>query len=305
MADILGLIWAGMVSGCLYALGALGIVLIYKSSNVVNFAHGNLAGLAAFLVFGFTAGILGNMAWGAALMVTLAIMFAVMAVSYFVIAPLVFKSDLTSTIATLGIGLIAQGITQLVFGSNVVSLDLPLPKWSAQIGSMRISAYDMAVLFVTAASVGLLYLLIERTRVGMLIRAGASNRAMVSALGVNIGWLNTFIFALGAGLAGLAGAMVGPIMSVQPGMGDPILITTLVVIVIGGIGSIRGAFLGALVVGVVDTVGRTLVPALLRGALAPEMANTLGPALSSLAVYVLMAVVLALKPDGLFPVRKR
>jgi branched-chain amino acid transport system permease protein len=113
--------------------------------------------------------------------------------------------------------------------------------------------YRMLIIAVGLAVAVGLYLLIERTRIGMLIRAGASNRTMVSALGVNIGWLNTFIFALGAGLAGLAGAMVGPIMSVQPGMGDPILITTLVVIVIGGIGSIRGAFLGALVVGVVDT----------------------------------------------------
>ena len=146
MGDFIGLAWSGVISGCLYAMGAIGIVLIYKSSNVVNFAHGNLAGLAAFLVFGFTAGIFGNMAWGAAVMLTLAIMVAVMAVSYLLIAPLVFKSDLTSTIATLGVGLIAQGVTQLLFGSNVVSLDLPLPAWKMQVGPIRVTSYDVAVL---------------------------------------------------------------------------------------------------------------------------------------------------------------
>ena len=145
MGDFIGLAWSGIISGCLYAMGAIGIVLIYKSSMVVNFAHGNLAGLAAFLVFGFTAGIFGNMAWGVAVMLTLAIMVAVMAASYLLIAPLVFKSDLTSTIATLGIGLIAQGVTQLVFGSNVVSMDLPLPKWKMELGPIRVTSYDLLV----------------------------------------------------------------------------------------------------------------------------------------------------------------
>jgi branched-chain amino acid transport system permease protein len=128
---------------------------------------------------------------------------------------------------------------------------------------------------------------------------------MVSALGVNIGWLNRFVFALGAGLAGLAGAMVGPILSIQPGMGEPILILTLVVIVIGGIGSIRGAFYGALVVGIIDTIGRIFLPIVLRNLLDPSMANAVGPAVASIMVYLLMAIVLAFKPDGLFPVRNR
>jgi len=148
-------------------------------------------------------------------------------------------------------------------------------------------------------------LLIERTRIGMLIRAGATNRRMVSALGVNIGWLNRFVFALGAALAGLAGAMVGPILSIEPGMGEPVLILTLVVIVIGGIGSIRGAFFGALVVGVVDTMGRIFIPIWLRESLDASVATAVGPALASMLVYLLMAVILAFKPDGLFPVKAR
>ncbi|HOM12016.1 MAG TPA: branched-chain amino acid ABC transporter permease, partial [Rubrivivax sp.] len=148
-----------------------------------------------------------------------------------------------------------------------------------------------------------LHVLIDRTRVGMLIRAGASNRNMVSALGVNIGWLTSFVFALGAALAGLAGAMVGPVLSIQPGMGEPVLILTLVVIVIGGIGSIRGALYGALIVGIVDTLGRGVLPGVLHMVLTPELASAAGPAIASVGVYVLMAAVLALKPEGLFPVK--
>ena len=139
----------------------------------------------------------------------------------------------------------------------------------------------------------------------MLIRAGASNSLMVDALGVNIKSLTTLIFALGAALAGLAGAMVGPVLSIQPGMGEPVLILTLVVIVIGGIGSVRGALLGALIVGVVDTLGRGVLPSVLSQTFSPSIAAAAGPALASMGVYVLMAVVLAIKPQGLFPVRYR
>ena len=148
-----------------------------------------------------------------------------------------------------------------------------------------------------------LYLLIHRTRIGMLIRAGAANPDMVSALGVDIKGLNRMIFALGAGLAGLAGAVAGPIVSVQSGMGEPILILTLVVIVTGGIGSIRGAFYGALIVGIVDTIGRAFLPTLLREVLERSVAQAVGPAIASMLIYMLMAAVLALKPQGLFPVK--
>ena len=149
----------------------------------------------------------------------------------------------------------------------------------------------------------MLYLVIHRTRVGMLIRAGASNPEMISALGVNVRGLNTVVFGLGAALAGLAGVMAGPIVSVQAGMGEPILILTLVVIVTGGIGSIRGAFYGAVIVGIVDTVGRVLLPLVLREFLERSVAQAAGPAIASMLIYLLMAGVLALKPQGLFPVR--
>jgi branched-chain amino acid transport system permease protein len=143
--------------------------------------------------------------------------------------------------------------------------------------------------------------LIHNTRVGMLIRAGSVNPEMVGALGVNIRLLNALLFALGAALAALAGAMASPILSVQSGMGESVLITTLVVIVIGGIGSVRGALYAALIVGVADTLGRSYLPMLLRQVAERDVANAAGPALASMLVYVLMAVVLVLRPQGLFP----
>jgi len=150
-----------------------------------------------------------------------------------------------------------------------------------------------------------LYLVVMRTRVGMLIRAGASNREMIGALGIDIKLLYTLVFGLGAALAGLAGLMQAPILTVQIGMGENILILAFVVIVIGGIGSIRGAFIAAVFVGLVDTVGRAFLPDLLRLVLSPTAASTAGPALSSMLIYLLMAVVLVVRPAGLFPAAGR
>ena len=165
-------------------------------------------------------------------------------------------------------------------------------------------SYRFLVIVAGLAVAGGLYFLIHHTRVGMLIRAGASNPRMVSVLGVNIRLLNTLLFGLGAALAGLAGVMAAPILAVQPGMGDNMLIVLLVVIVIGGIGSIRGAFYGALIVGVVDTVGRIYLPLLLRQVAERSIADAAGPALASMLIFLFMAVVLAFRPQGLFPARK-
>jgi branched-chain amino acid transport system permease protein len=153
--------------------------------------------------------------------------------------------------------------------------------------------------------VALLYILVMHTRVGMLIRAGASNREMIGALGVNIKLLYTLVFGLGVALAGLAGLMQAPILTVQIGMGENVLIIALVVIVIGGIGSIRGAFVAALLVGLVDTAGRAFLPDLLRLVLSAKAASTAAPALSSILIYLLMACVLVLRPEGLFPAARR
>jgi len=151
----------------------------------------------------------------------------------------------------------------------------------------------------------MLYLLVSHTRVGMLVRAGATNARLVSALGVDISRLFMIVFGFGAMLAGFAGIMIAPILSVEPGMGDTILILAFVVIVIGGIGSIRGAFLGALLIGLVDTLGRSFAVDVLRLVMAPSPARTVGPAIASMLIYLLMALVLYLRPAGLFPVRGR
>jgi branched-chain amino acid transport system permease protein len=165
------------------------------------------------------------------------------------------------------------------------------------------ASYRFAIIAVGVLVAIGLYVLIHRTRIGMLIRAGASNATMIGALGVNIKLLNTLVFGFGAALAGLAGLMAGPILSVQSGMGEPILILTLVVIVTGGIGSIRGALYGALIVGIVDTIGRAFLPLLLREILERSVAQAAGPAIASILIYLFMAVVLAIRPQGLFPVK--
>ncbi len=159
------------------------------------------------------------------------------------------------------------------------------------------------MILVGLAVAALLYVVVTRTRLGMLIRAGASNRTMVAALGVNIRLLYTVVFGFGAALAGLAGLMAGPIYAVQPGMGEQILIQVFVVIVIGGIGSIRGALVGAILVGMVDTLGRAFLRPLLSTMVSPNAADAAGPALASILIYVLMAAVLFFRPQGLFPAR--
>lgn len=287
MADLIGLIWAGVISGCLYAMGAIGIVLIYKSSNVVNFAHGNLAGLAAFLVFGFTSGILANWAWGAAVLLTLAVMIVVMAVSYFLIAPLVFKSDLTSTIATLGVGLIAQGVTQLVFGSNVVSLDLPLPAWRGEVGGLLVSAYDLAVLGVTALVILLLYVLIERTRVGIAFRAVSAHPFASRVCGLNMRRIHLLSWVV-AGLLGLVAALlIVPTTFLSSTSVASFMLQAFAAAVVGGFSSLPGAVLGGIFIGVMMN--------LLSFYVAAEFNNT----------YLLLTilVVLNLFPKGVLATR--
>jgi branched-chain amino acid transport system permease protein len=192
---------------------------------------------------------------------------------------------------------------RLIWGPEGMSL--PLPSWlntSATIlPGISYSSYKLSIIVVTLAVAGFLYVLVMRTRIGMLIRAGASNREMVGALGVNIKLLFTLVFGLGAALAGLAGLMQAPILTVQIGMGENILIVAFVITVIGGIGSIRGAFIAALLVGFVDTLGRAYFPDLLRLVLSQDAASTAGPAISSMLIYLLMAVVLVVRPEGLFP----
>ncbi|WP_233889736.1 branched-chain amino acid ABC transporter permease [Paraburkholderia flagellata] len=287
MTDFLGLVWAGLVSGCLYALGAIGLVLIYKSSNVVNFAHGNLAGLAAFLVYGFTAGTFAQMNWGAAVPLALILMVVVTTISCAAIAPLVLKSDLTSTIATLGIGLIAQGGTQLLFGSNVVSLDLPLPSWRAHLGPVRVTSYDIAVLVATFAIVGLLYLLIERTRIGVAFRAVSANPFASRVCGLKLGRIHLFSWVL-AGLLGLVAALlIVPTTFLSSTSVASFMLQAFAAAVVGGFSSLPGAVIGGIFVGILMNM--------LSFYLSAEFNNTY--------MLVLMLLVLNLFPRGVLAAR--
>jgi branched-chain amino acid transport system permease protein len=170
---------------------------------------------------------------------------------------------------------------------------------------MRYASYRLAIIAVGAAVAVLLYLVVTKTKVGMLVRAGASNREMTGALGININLLYTFVFGIGAALAGLAGLMQAAILTAQIGMGENILILAFVVIIIGGIGSIRGSFVASIFVGLVDTMGRAFLPQILKAVLSPAAASTMAPALSSMLIYLLMAVVLIVRPAGLFPAAGR
>jgi branched-chain amino acid transport system permease protein len=294
----------GLQFGILLFLLAAGLTLVFGIMSFINLAHGVLYMLGAYFAaatFALTQSFLLGV-----LVATVGVFLVAAAADRLGLSVLHRRDHLDQVLATFGIVIFCNELVRWIWGNAPVFMDTPTAlSDSLDIFGFVYPAYRLVILVAGLIIALGLYWMIERTRIGMLIRAGASNRVMVSALGVNIGWLNVFIFALGGGLAGLAGALIGPITSVQPGMGDGILILTLVVIVIGGIGSIRGAFLGALIVGLVDTLGRIYLPTLLRNIADPSVANAVGPALASIGVYLLMAVVLAFKPDGLFPVRRR
>jgi len=222
-----------------------------------------------------------------------------------VVSRLYQRDHLDHVLATFGLVLFFNELVRIVWGPQPYFVQVPeFLSGTVDVLGFSYPSYRFAIIFVGLLVAVGSYLLIHKTRVGMLIRAGAQNPKMVAALGVNIQLLNAMLFAVGAMLAGLAGAMAGPILSVQSGMGEPVLITTLVVIVIGGIGSVEGAFYAALVVGLVDTLGRAFLPTLLRQVAERSVADAAGPALASMVVYLLMAVVLAWRPQGLFPAKR-
>ncbi|MGN6579348.1 MAG: branched-chain amino acid ABC transporter permease [Bordetella sp.] len=292
----------GLQLGVLLFLMAAGLTLVFGIMNFVNLAHGSLYMMGAFIaasVYNHT----GSFAL-AALSLVPAMLALGLAVEYIALKKLYDRDHLDQVLATFGLILFFNELARMIWGASPYYMEVP--DWlSGTINLFGITypAYRFLIIVVGLAVAGGCYLLSHKTRLGMLIRAGATHRQMVGALGVNIALLNSLLFGLGAVLAGVAGLMAGPILSVQPGMGEPILILTMVVIVIGGIGSVRGAFLAALIVGVVDTLGRTLLPALLRGLFDRSTADTAGPALASMLIYLVMAVVLAIRPQGLFPVK--
>ena len=295
----------GVQLGMLLFLLAAGLTLIFGIMDLVNLAHGSLYMLGAYFAATFAA-FTGSFVLGAILALAATLLVG-MAVEVIAIRRLYGRDHLDHVLGTFGLLLFFNELVRLVWGPAGMTLPLPPQMLTAVqiIPGVYYPLYRLVIIVAALAVAAFLYALVMRTRLGMLIRAGASNREMAGALGVNIKLLYTLVFGLGAALAGFAGVMIAPILSVEPGMGDAILILAFVVIVIGGIGSIRGAFVAALMIGLVDTLGRSFAVDVLRLFMGPSPARTVGPALASMLIYVLMAVVLTLRPTGLFPAAGR
>src|SRR5512143_1071489 len=291
----------GLQFGLLLFLLAAGLTLVFGIMDLVNLAHGSLYMLGAYFAATFAA-FTGSFVLGA-ILALVATLLVGMAVEVVAMRRLYGRDHLDHVLGTFGLILFFDESVRLIWGPE--GLSLPLPSWlntSVQIlPGVDYSAYKLSIIVMTLAVAAFLYVLVMRTRIGMLIRAGASNREMVGALGVNIKLLYTLVFGLGAALAGFAGLMQAPILTVQIGMGENILILAFVVIIIGGIGSIRGAFVASIFVGLIDTVGRAFLPDLLRLFLSSNAASSAGPAISSMLIYMLMAGILVFRPEGLFP----
>jgi branched-chain amino acid transport system permease protein len=292
----------GLQFGLMLFLLAAGLTLVFGIMDMINLSHGSLYMGGAYLaaaaaeasgsfLLGIGAAVAGMAVVGILLELTL-------------LRRLYARDHLSQVLATFALILVANEAVRMIWGAQPMMLNPPEAlSGPVEFAGFLYPSYRLLIIGVGLAVAGCLYFLVARTRVGAWVRAGAANRRMTECLGVNVPWLFTGIFALGAALCALAGALLGPLLAVQVGMGENILILAFVVIVIGGIGSIRGALAGSLLVGMADTLGRALLPTLLRSVASSEVAANVGPALASILIYVLMAAVLFWKPTGLFPAR--
>jgi len=295
----------GVQLGLLMFLLAAGLTLTFGIMDLVNLAHGSLYMVGAYLAWTF---ITWTDSFLLGALLALPATFAVgVLLEVAVVRRLYGRDHLDQVLATFGLILFFNDLVRMIWGPAGKSIAVPgfLSHTVQILPGVPYPAYRFALIVVGGLVALLLAWLVARTRMGMLIRAGASNREMIGALGINIKLLFTLVFGLGAALAGLAGLMQAPILTVQIGMGENILILAFVIIVIGGIGSIRGAFMAAIFVGIIDTMGRAFLPDLLRKVLSGAAASTAAPALSSMLIYLLMAIILVLRPEGLFPAAKR
>ncbi|WP_299503171.1 branched-chain amino acid ABC transporter permease [uncultured Roseobacter sp.] len=290
----------GLQFGVMLFLMAAGLTLIFGVMGLINLAHGSLYMIGAFAA----AAVAG--ATGSFLLAIIASLAAAAAagalVELVVIRRLYDRDHLDQVLATFALILIFSEGTRWVFGSFPLFLDIPTALSGPVMlpGGIQYPAYRLLIIAIGLLIAFGLFQLIAKTRIGIQIRAGESDREMIAALGVDISKLYTIVFALGAGLAGLAGALVGAIQSVQVGMGEPVLILAFVVIVIGGIGSIKGALVGALLVGLTDTLGGVLLPGFFATFMEPSAATAVGSSLASMSIYILMAGVLLFRPTGLY-----
>jgi len=295
----------GVQFGVMLFLMAAGLTLVFGIMNLINLAHGSLYMIGAYVcAYVFQAS--GSFLLGIVSALAAAVLVGVV-IEVVVFRALYTREHLDQVLATFGLILFFDEMVRIIWGPTALYASIPefLSGQVEILPGAPFPSYRLAIIVVGLLVALLLYLLVARTRLGMLIRAGASNRVIVGALGVNVTLLYTFVFALGAALAAFSGLMAGPIFTVESGMGENVLILAFVVIVIGGIGSIRGAFVASLLVGIVDTMGRAFLRPLLATVMAPAAADNAGPALASMLIYILMATVLFFRPQGLFPPRVR
>jgi branched-chain amino acid transport system permease protein len=295
----------GLQLGLLLFLVASGLTLIFGILDFVNLAHGALYMLGAFICATLTM-------WTGSFVLSVILSLPVVGAIGFAIERLVARSlytrdHLDQVLATFGLILVLDTLAHLIWGPE--GMAIPLPAWlDGQIAvteTLVIPTYRLLIIATGLATAGGLFWLVNYTRLGMLIRAGASNRTMVAALGINIQLLFSLVFALGAVLAGLAGMLVAPITEASIGMGNNIIITAFVVIIVGGIGSMKGAFIAALMIGLIDTLGRSFLDDIFKLFMSTAAAETSAPAVSAMLIYIIMAAVLAVRPQGLFPPKVR
>ena len=295
----------GLQLGLLLFLVASGLTLVFGILDFVNLAHGALYMIGAFICASLTLAI-GNYLW-AVLLALPAVAIVGYLVERFVARPLYARSHLDHVLATFGLILVIDTLVHLFWGPEGYAV--PLPAWlDGQVtlmGGIVIPSFRLLIIGAGLAVAGGLFWLVNFTRLGMLIRAGASNRVMVGALGIDIQVLFSLVFAIGATLAGLAGMLIAPITEASIGMGNNIIITAFVVIIVGGIGSIKGAFIAALLIGLIDTLGRSFLDDAFKLVMSPAAAENSAPAVSAMLIYIIMACVLALRPQGLFPPKVR
>jgi branched-chain amino acid transport system permease protein len=293
----------GLQFGVILFLIAAGLTLVFGVMDFINLAHGVQYMAGAYFAAAFTA-LTGSFLAGLALALPAALFLGYL-LEFTVFRHLYRRDHLDQVLGTFGVIIVLDEAVKTIFGAEPLSVPIPdmLSGTIALADGVLYPVYRIVIIAVGLLAGAAVYVIVNHTRLGMLVRAGASNAAMVSALGVDTGRLFSGVFAVGAMLAGLAGAMVAPLLSVEPGMGDHVLVLAFVIVVIGGIGSMRGAFAAAILIGVVDTLGHAMAPDLLRLALDPASASQVGAALSPMFIYIVMAAVLCFRPSGLFPAK--
>ena len=293
----------GAQYGVLLFLIAAGLTLVFGVMGFINLAHGVQYMIGAYLTFMFF-GLTGNFFTALLLGLITALLLGLL-LEMLIFRHLYDRDHLDQVLATFGIILFVNEAVKVIWGPGTLTIPTPeILSASLQLtDNLLYPVYRLSLIVVGIIVAAGLYVIVTRTRVGMLIRAGATNAEMVSALGVNIRRLFTIVFGFGAMLAGFAGALAAPVFTIEPGMGDNLLIVAFVVIVIGGIGSIRGAFVAALLVGLIDTLGRSLATDVMHLFFNPSAANQIGPSLASMLIYIFMAAVLFFRPQGLFPAK--